>query len=307
MLNLWERNFPRERLFKRSMKTHILVPLFAALVFTGMARSENPGQPQPGGPLAGGPMAEHLKQRLEELRRAGKHEEAGRLERHAKEMWEHQGGNPQGERRGNPPGERREESHRGTSPANPGERAAHLAEAAKHLRAAGINVSPEVLEKLGHRSDGKTGNRPSGSPGDHPSSGQGRLALPSKGGPAPGAGSPIDALHGEIRALARQVQELRGMVQQRRGGDPSGGNQGRGVHSPNDGEQHGDKARGEQHGNRSAAPGASREHRDGPVRPQGDKGDNRPRGEARPSNPPRNPPAPANRPQGDAPDPSPGR
>jgi hypothetical protein len=61
-------------------------------------------------------------------------------------------------------------------------------------------------------------------------------------------------------------------------------------------QQHGG-VRHEQHGDRPSAPGAVREHREGPIRPPGDAG---------PANPPRNPP-PADRPRGDAPFPPPGR
>ena len=119
------------------------------MVLTGTARSQSPGQPRPDGLPPGGPdgpMAERLKHRLEELRRDGKKEEAERLERRAHEMMAFRHGNPQGERR--------EESPRKTAAVNPGERERHLAEAAKQLREAGINVSPEMLERLGHRGGG---------------------------------------------------------------------------------------------------------------------------------------------------------
>jgi len=273
------------------MKTPILVPLFAALVFTGVARSENPGQPHPDGPPPAGPMAERLQHRLEELRRDGKNEEADRLQRHAREMWEHHRGNPQGGRR--------EESHRGMSmpPVSPGERADHLAEAAKHLRAAGIEVSPEMLERLGHRAPGKMEHRWPGSPGEGGGSASGQPPFLPRGGPAPGAGagSPLEAMHHEIRTLARQVQELRGMIQHQRGGEPNRGSQDRNFQRPNDAEHRGDRARGEQHRDQPAAPEAAREHRDGQPRHQGD---DRPRGEG-------NPPPHGDRPHGDAPVPPP--
>lgn len=299
------------------MKAHLLVPLFAALVLTGTARSETPGQPRPDGPPPGGPMAERLKHKLEELRREGKNEEAERLERHAREMF--------AQHRGNPQGEHREGSHGGSPGANPGERAAHLAEAAKHLNAAGIHVSPEMLERLGRHFEGKKHERPhfspgaQRSPGEHPGGMPGHPGGSPQGGPGPGAGSPMEAMHNEIRTLARQVQELRTLIQQQHGGMPN-----RGQHEPaKAGEHRGDMQQhrgdavqgehheqgfhrpnaGEQHGDRPAAPGApggGREHREGGPQPQGE---HHPRGDARPVNPPGN--GNAERPRGDAPVPPP--
>ena len=295
------------------MKAHLLAPLFAALVFTGTAQSQNPGQPPHDGPPPGGPMAERLKHKLEELRREGKNEEAERLERHAREMFEKRGGNPQGGHR--------EGSQGGSPGGNPGERAAHLAEAAKHLNAAGIHVSPEMLEKLGHHFDGNRHERPNfshgspGSPGEHPGGGPGRPGFPPQGNAGPGAGSPMEAMHNEIRTLARQVQELRGMIQRQheptragehrgdqgnvprsRGDAPQGEHREQGFRQPNAGEQHGDRP------GALGAPGGGREHRDGAPQPQGE---HHPRGDARPVNPPGNPVPPQNRPRGDAPVPPP--
>ena len=266
------------------MKAHLLVPLFAALVLTGTARSETSGQPRPDGPPPGGPMAERLKHKIEELRREGKNEEAERLERHAREMF--------AQHRGNPQGEHREGASGGSPGANQGERAAHLSEAAKHLNAAGIHVSPEMLEKLGRHFEGKKHERPHFSPGAQGSSGQhpggmpGHQGVSPQGGPGPGAGSPMEAMHNEIRTLARQVQELRAMIQQQHGGMPN-----RGQHEPaKAGEQQHrvERNQAEQHGDRPGSPGASggnREHHEGAPQPQGD---HRPRGEARPVNPPVN-------------------
>ncbi|MEO6741379.1 MAG: hypothetical protein ABIP20_14110 [Chthoniobacteraceae bacterium] len=275
------------------MKAHLLAPLFAALVFTGTAQSENPGKPPHDGPPPGGPMAERLKHRIEELRREGKNEEAERLERHAREMFAKRGGNPQGGH------------HEGSPGGNPGERAAHLAEAAKHLNAAGIHVSPEILEKLGHRFDGKKHERRDfshgsprshGSAEEHSSGMPGRPGLSPQGNAGPGAGSPMEAMHHEIRMLAKQVQELRGMVQQQRGGQPN-----RGPHEPaKAGEDHGARPQDEARRDRPAAPtapGGAREHRDGVPQPQGE---HHPRGDARPLNPPGNPVPPQDRPRGDA-------
>ena len=278
------------------MKAHILVPLFAAFVFTGMARSETPDKPRPDGPPPAGPFAERLKHRIEELLREGKKEEAERLKNHAREMWEHQRGNPQGEHR--------EDAHRGMPPGSPGEREAHLAEAAKHLHAAGINVSPEMLEKLGQRFAGKQGHRQPGSPGERGGSAAGRPPFPPRGDAAPAAGAPLEAMHNEIRTLARQVQELRAMVQREHGGEPSRGERDRGVQRPNEGEHRGDKPQGEHRPDHPAAPEAARERHDGPARPLGD---DRPRGEGRPLNPPGNPPPHGDRPHGDAPVPPPAR
>jgi len=196
------------------MKARSLLPLFATLVFTATARSESPGQPRPDGSLPGGPMAERLKHRLEELHRDGKHEEAKRLEGKASEMWERRRGNAPGGHRAGPPA--------GMPPVNPGERAEHLAEAAKHLRAAGIPVSPEQLERMAGKAGERMTPRPPFKPGGGPGAGSGsspwHRPFQPMSKPAPGGGSPMEAMHDEIRALAKQVQELRAIVQGQRGG-----------------------------------------------------------------------------------------
>jgi hypothetical protein len=241
------------------MKARILLPLFAALVFTGTARSETPGQPRPDAPPPDAPSPERLRHRLEELRREGKNEEAERLERHAREFFE--------KHRANPPGERREESRRGNPPVSPGEREGHLAEAARHLHAAGINVSPEMLERLANRARGKFAAHPPVAPGsrsEHADRAPVRPPFPPRGEVAPGAGSPIDALHNEVRALAKQVQELRNIVQREHGG-----------------------ARPEQRADRPhppLPPGAERERRGPDLRPPGE---DRPRSDAPFPPPPR--------------------
>ena len=75
----------------------------------------------------------------------------------------------------------------------------HLAEAAKHLRAAGIPVSPEMLEKFSQRSSGKPGEHPwfshrgqsdGGSPGGFGE----RPHFPSKDGAAPAGAPRFDAM-----------------------------------------------------------------------------------------------------------------
>ena len=301
------------------------------MIFAGTARSQSPGQPRPDGPPPSRPMAERLKHRLEELRRDGKQEEAERLERRVREMRERLREKPQGERRG--------ESRRGTPAVSAGEREGHLAEAAKHLRAAGINVSPEMLERLAHASAGrmKSGHQSSwgpsrwgrtdsagGRPSFAPKAGaefgggprlnamhrrsdrsSGRPEVPPMGKMAPGAGWPMDAMHNEIRMLVKQVEELRAMMQER-GGEAARPPQGQGpeMRRPNIGES---RAEGPQTGprwNRSPDPAVPRDRRDAPARTPGWNG---PRGEAGPSHSPGNLPPPPDRPRGDAPSPPPDR
>ncbi len=244
------------------------------------ARHEAPGQARKEGAFQGGPIADRIKGRMEQLRRDGKGEQAENFAKHAREMWE--------KHRGNPQGKGGAESHGDKPAVSTGERAGHLAEAAKHLRAAGINVPPEMLEKLGQRAGAQAGNHPwfshrsPQSPGDHaarpqfppkdgPAPGGSRVdAMHSRSGgmpqrpafshpanPAPGAGTPSDSVQNQIRALAQQVQELRAMLQQQHGGMPNPGPQGGG----------------------------------------------RPHAEGRPQNPPGNPAIPGDRPRGDAPQP----
>ncbi len=267
------------------MKASLLAPLFVALVFTGTAHSQNPDQPHRDGPPPG-PMTDKLRHQIEELNRDGKHEEAERLQHHAREMW--------AQRQREFQTQHRDDSHRSGASGSPGERETHLAEAAKHLHAAGINIPPEMLERLAHRSSEKMGSRSEGSRADGPRfegsrgehSESAHPPFPPKS--APGAGAPLEAMHNEIRTLARQVQELRGMMQRQQGGEAS--RKEHDVKRPIEGE----------HRDRPAAP---REHGDGQPRPQGE---DRPRGESRPLNPPGNPPH-GDRPHGDAPVPPPTR
>ena len=108
----------------------------------------NPGPARPDAPAQarkdGGFPADRLKARVEALRREGKGEQAEQFAKHAREMWEKR----RSEFRGG-----RGESHAGTHgdrPAqNSGDRAMHLAEAAKHLNAAGIHVSPGIAGSPG--------------------------------------------------------------------------------------------------------------------------------------------------------------
>ncbi|MCX6981340.1 MAG: hypothetical protein NTV08_11395 [Verrucomicrobia bacterium] len=291
----------------------------------GPARPDAPAQVRKDGPFAGGPIAERLKGRIEALRREGKGEQAEQFAKRAREMWE--------KRRGGLAGGDRGKSY-GDKPApRSDERAAHLAEAAKHLNAAGIHVSPEMLEKFGQKSSGKPERRPlfshrlerpAGSPGGFGE----RRHFPSKDGAAPGTGSRIDAMHrgpdgmpghhpappqanralgagpssdavqNEIRALAKQVQELRAMIQEQRGGAPDA------APMP----QGGGGAFQRPHFRAPQAapggPGANRKHSGFPQRNPGEsRGDNHPRSEGRPSNPPGNPAIPGDRPRGDAPQP----
>lgn len=291
----------------------------------GPARPDAPAQARKDGPFAGGPIAERLKGRIEALRREGKGEQAEQFAKRAREMWE--------KRRSGLAGGVRGKSH-GEKPApKSDERAAHLAEAAKHLNAAGIHVSPEMLEKFGQKFSGKPehrpwfshrSERPAGSPGGFGE----RRHFPSNDGAAPGAGSRFDAMHrgpdgmpghhpvphqanrapgaepssdavqNEIRALAKQVQELRAMIQQQRGGAPDAAPMpqgvGRAFHRPH--------FRAPQAA--PGGPGANREHSGFPQRNPGEsRGDNHPRSEGRPSNPPGNPAIPGDRPRGDAPQP----
>ena len=152
------------------------------------ARHEAPGQARKEGAFQGGPIADRIKGRMEQLRRDGKGEQAENFAKHAREMWE--------QRRGNAQGKGGAESHGDKPAVSPGERAGHLAEAAKHLRAAGINVPPEMLEKLGQRAGAQGGNHPwfshrsPQSPGDHAA----RPQFPPKDGAAPNAGSHFDAM-----------------------------------------------------------------------------------------------------------------
>lgn len=226
------------------------------------------------------------------------------MERQAREMLErHRANSQEG---------RSEGRHPGPTPGNPSERASHLAEAAKHLRAAGIDVSPEQLERLGHKFPSRMGDRPQGFPGGHEGNFPRRGTPAATGNVAPGGAPAMDEMRNEIRNLARQMQELRGIVQQRDGGQKSSarsgearrdgersrGEQDRGVSGRDSWKHRSHNGSREEHRNHSAAAGAKGEHHDGPAKSQ-DR--DRPRGEARPPQPRGDRPAPADRPRGDAP------
>jgi uncharacterized protein Yka (UPF0111/DUF47 family) len=74
---------------------------------------------------------QHLKQEAGELHRAGKHEEAERLERQLAEIQQRQAG-----------GDKK------ASPAEGAERIGHIMEAVKHLRAAGLKEPAQNLEQM---------------------------------------------------------------------------------------------------------------------------------------------------------------
>ncbi len=258
------------------------------------ARHEAPGEARKEGAFQGGPIADRIKGRMEQMRRDGKGEQAENFAKHAREMWE--------KRRGNSEGKGGSRAHGDKPAVSPGDRAGHLAEAAKHLRAAGINVPPEMLEKLGQRAGAQAGNHPwfshrsPQSPGDHAA----RPQFPPKDGAAPGASSRVDAMHSrpgvmpqrpaflrpanlapgagapsdsvqnQIRALSQQVQELRSMLQQQRGGMPNPGPQGGAVHRPNPGEHHDNPGRPHAEGRppgHPPIPGDDRPRGDAPQRP----------------------------------------
>jgi hypothetical protein len=163
----------------------------------GSPEKVGPWQARKEGPFAGGPMAEKFKARIEALRREGKGEQAEQFAKRAREMWAQRGGDFRGGRGGAGGG-----SHAEKPDQQPGERAMHLAEAAKHLKAAGIPVSPEMLERFVQRAPGNSRQHPwfphrsqrwVGSPGGFGE----RPHFPSKDGAvpgAPGAGSRFDAM-----------------------------------------------------------------------------------------------------------------
>ena len=100
------------------MKTPLLLPLLAALVFATVSPAQEPENPRPEAQQ----KLEQAKRRIQELRTAGKNEEAGQLEQRVREEMGKQGGQP--------------------------DRMQHIAEAIKHLRAAGMNEVADHIEQM---------------------------------------------------------------------------------------------------------------------------------------------------------------
>ena len=100
------------------MKTPLLLPLFAALVFATASPAQDSDKPRP----EAQEKMEKAKHRIEELRNAGQNDEAAKLEQRLREEMGRQG--------------------------EPPERMRHIAEAIKHLRAAGMNEAAERIEQM---------------------------------------------------------------------------------------------------------------------------------------------------------------
>ena len=100
------------------MKIRVLLPLVVALICANISPAQEPEKPRP----AGQEKMEEAKQRIQELRAAGKQDEAAKLEQWLREETAH--------------------------PGDPHERVQHVAEAIKHLRAAGLNEQADSLEQM---------------------------------------------------------------------------------------------------------------------------------------------------------------
>ncbi len=105
------------------MKISAVLPIVAALFCASISPAQEPEKPRP----EPREKMEMVKRKIQELREAGKHDEAAQLEKRVRGEVEKPG-------EGNP----------GEQP----ERMRHIAEAIKHLRAAGLNEPAEHIEQM---------------------------------------------------------------------------------------------------------------------------------------------------------------
>lgn len=142
---------------------------------------------------------ERVRHEIEELHRAGKHEEAEQLKRRVAEAMEHKKG---------PPIKEGEEG-----PA----RLRHLMEAIRHLREGGFKEPAEGLEKLAHgmreqfehREHAEKSRKPDSGPKDGP---------PRKADkPAHPPGDELHAMRAQIEKLSHAVEELRAQINKDKG------------------------------------------------------------------------------------------
>ena len=144
----------------------------------------------------GGDKAAAIKREVEELHRAGKHDEAERLQRRLSGMHAHQGHDKK------------------TAGAEGPQRLQHLVEAIRHLHQAGFGRQAEELEKLAA----------------HLKEEMMRDEMRARGGAGPEALEKIVAAHKaevqamreEMQKMARAVEELRGQVQSLKAAKPDG-------------------------------------------------------------------------------------
>lgn len=156
----------------------------------GMHREGKPG-------INGGApeRLEKVRHEIEELHRAGKHEEAEKLQHRVAEAMAHKKGLP---------------SKEGEGPA----RLRHLMEAIHHLREAGINEPADSLEKmahemkeeLGHREQADKGRKPEPGPKDGP---------PRKGDKPHPPGDELHAMREQMEKMSRAIEELRAQIKGR--------------------------------------------------------------------------------------------
>lgn len=151
-------------------------------------RGEKPG---PGGVDAG--RLEKARHEIEELHRAGRHEEAEQLKRHVAE------GRASG--RGGQPTE-------AEGPA----KLRHIMEAIHHLREAGLDEPAEGLEKLAHKLREDVERR------EREHAGRGREPEKHDLAPRPPAGE-MHAMREQIEKLGRAVDKLRAQLNRRGGSE----------------------------------------------------------------------------------------
>ncbi len=100
------------------MKIPVLLPIVAALLGATVSLAQESEKPRP----EAREKMEMVKRKIQELREAGKQDEAAQLEQRVREEMGKQGDQP--------------------------ERMRHIAEAIKHLRAAGLNEPAERIEQM---------------------------------------------------------------------------------------------------------------------------------------------------------------
>lgn len=130
-------------------------------------------------------LAEARRQ-IQELRNAGKAEEAERLEQRMREVAQRGGDRKMG------------------GPGDPKERAQHVAEAVKHLRAAGLHEPAEHIARLARRLEEDSGDR-----GHSPESEQTQHAVRE-------LHRNLDEVRREVQRLAASMNEIRGHLKMQR-------------------------------------------------------------------------------------------
>lgn len=139
---------------------------------------------------------EKVRHEIEELHRAGKHEEAERLEHRVKEAMEH----------------RKEAPSKG---AEGPEKLRHVAEAIGHLRAAGLNEQAEGLEKIARKLHEDIEHREHADQERHAEK-HGKDGPPRKmEKPGQPPGNELHAMREQIEKMARSIEELRAQVNRR--------------------------------------------------------------------------------------------